>query len=661
MTWMNLTRAARIGLTVAASSVLLALPAGFAWADEVQAEEAEDAVAADVVVVDDEAAEPAEEALDEPAQALAAGWTHETDGWCYYVDGESGLEKATGLNIISDGEDGAQNLYYFNESGYLEFGWKTVTVGDQPLKFFFDGTDSSTEHGGAAVRGFSEAGENGSGALFYFGLVDGEESGDRGEYGDWSLRVGWFQANGVDGMAEAPLWYYADGDPDSATIEYGMLVCDRVVSIAGDYFAFKSDWSMVSGQWYEPNSAGNGWVYAKKSGALLTDCIKKIGGKYYCFDDQGNMQTGLTEFSGKLYYFNKSGALSTGLKTIGGAKYLFAPKKTTKVSYGAAYTSLWYQSAKNKRWYYFDENSQMVVNAWKKVSGKWYHFDTAGRMQTGWLSLSGKRYYLASSGAMVTGWKTISGARYYFKSSGAMAKGLTKIGDYKYGFTSKGKLITSKWHKKAGNYYYFDAKGRLTTGWKKISDKWRHFASDGVMDTGWKKINKKWYYFSPKGVMTTGWATISGTSYHFTAKGVWDDTDTALTKYAQGQSSNTGYLVLVDLTHTYVGVFQGSYGNWAMIQKYPCSVGAANSPTPTGNYTLNFKGYSFGHGYTCYYYSSFNGDYMLHSVTYYENTFRVMEGTMHAYISQGCVRLNINNAKWIYDNVPIGSKVRVYK
>ena len=29
-------------------------------------------------------------------------------------------------------------------------------------------------------------------------------------------------------------------------------------------------------------------------------------------------------------------------------------------------------------------------------------------------------------------------------------------------------------------------------------------------------------------------------------------------------------------------------------------------------------------------------------------------------LSHGCVRLNINNAKWIYDNIPAGSTVCVY-
>lgn len=31
------------------------------------------------------------------------------------------------------------------------------------------------------------------------------------------------------------------------------------------------------------------------------------------------------------------------------------------------------------------------------------------------------------------------------------------------------------------------------------------------------------------------------------------------------------------------------------------------------------------------------------------------------HVSNGCVRLNINNAKWIYGNIPRGTTVRVYR
>ncbi len=58
-----------------------------------------------------------------------------------------------------------------------------------------------------------------------------------------------------------------------------------------------------------------------------------------------------------------------------------------------------------------------------------------------------------------------------------------------------------------------------------------------------------------------------------------------------------------------------------------------------------------------YYYTQFCGNYLFHSVTYYQNTFNIMDGRLGMNLSHGCVRLQIDNAKWIYDNIPSGTKV----
>ena len=45
---------------------------------------------------------------------------------------------------------------------------------------------------------------------------------------------------------------------------------------------------------------------------------------------------------------------------------------------------------------------------------------------------------------------------------------------------------------------------------------------------------------------------------------------------------------------------------------------------------------------------------------YDAGTFNLQDGTIGANASHGCVRLELANAKWIYDNVPYGTKVVVY-
>lgn len=72
------------------------------------------------------------------------------------------------------------------------------------------------------------------------------------------------------------------------------------------------------------------------------------------------------------------------------------------------------------------------------------------------------------------------------------------------------------------------------------------------------------------------------------------------------------------------------------------------------------KGYVFGHGYSCYYYTQFYNDYLFHSVLYNEGTRVVQDGRLGQHLSHGCVRLAIENAKWIYDNIPCGTKVVIW-
>jgi lipoprotein-anchoring transpeptidase ErfK/SrfK len=129
---------------------------------------------------------------------------------------------------------------------------------------------------------------------------------------------------------------------------------------------------------------------------------------------------------------------------------------------------------------------------------------------------------------------------------------------------------------------------------------------------------------------------------------------------ANGYSSSTKWLLLVNRSTNRVGIFKGSKGNWSLYKYWSCSTGKKSTPTVKGSFTIKNRGYSFGNGYTCYYWTQFYGNYLFHSVLYYQGTKRVMDGRLGQNLSHGCVRLNISNAKWIYNNIPRGSKVVVY-
>jgi lipoprotein-anchoring transpeptidase ErfK/SrfK len=77
------------------------------------------------------------------------------------------------------------------------------------------------------------------------------------------------------------------------------------------------------------------------------------------------------------------------------------------------------------------------------------------------------------------------------------------------------------------------------------------------------------------------------------------------------------------------------------------------------------KGYSFGgddRGYTCYYYTQFYGDYLFHTRLYspYSDPYddnNLVDGRMNQCVSQGCVRMYTEDARWLYDNIPYDTTV----
>lgn len=134
----------------------------------------------------------------------------------------------------------------------------------------------------------------------------------------------------------------------------------------------------------------------------------------------------------------------------------------------------------------------------------------------------------------------------------------------------------------------------------------------------------------------------------------------AMYNRAQWYNSNTEWLILTDTVGCRTGIFRGSRGNWRLWSFWQCAPGKNGSPTVLGEFSVYGKGLSFGHGYTCWYYTQFYGDYLFHSQPCYTGTFNVMDHTMGHRASAGCIRLTTDHAKWIYDNIPYGTKVVNY-
>lgn len=99
-----------------------------------------------------------------------------------------------------------------------------------------------------------------------------------------------------------------------------------------------------------------------------------------------------------------------------------------------------------------------------------------------------------------------------------------------------------------------------------------------------------------------------------------------------------------------------------LVKEFVCSSGESGYDTPKGTYTIKERGYSFyssKYKEGAYYWVQFMGNYLFHSVPFDKNqvieTAEVQKLGQKA--SHGCVRLAIDDAKWIYDNIPRGTSV----
>ena len=460
-------------------------------------------------------------------------------------------------------------------------------------------------------------------------------------------------------------WYYLDPNNNGA-------MATGLIDIDGDGRYYLSSSGAMSTGWVYTKPEGekvSSWYYFGSSGRGVNGWLKS-GKSWYYFDPQkkGAMATGLIDIDGDgRYYLSSSGAMNTG--------WVYAKPEGEKVS----------------AWYYFGSSGR-GVNGWLKSGKSWYYLDPQkkGAMATGLIDIDGDgQYYLSSSGVMKTGWINTTmpnentKAWYYFASSGRKTTGWLKTG--------------SVWTTK---YYYLDPEnnGAMVTGWNDIDNARYHMAANGSVTTGWLAEKNDWYYFDVLGKMITGWAFIDSNDYYF-----YKDTDEGatlgtmardtvideraidedghselpemaeelsyqdkMTIRAQYYSSDTSNLMILDRSVCKVYLFTGSTGDWKLSNIWSCSPGYRTTPTPSGTFVTQDHGYYFdSESARCFWWTQFYGSYCLHSTLYHQNglspsTASVMNATLGARISHGCVRLSTSTAKWVHDNIKYGTRLIVY-
>jgi uncharacterized protein YjdB len=130
---------------------------------------------------------------------------------------------------------------------------------------------------------------------------------------------------------------------------------------------------------------------------------------------------------------------------------------------------------------------------------------------------------------------------------------------------------------------------------------------------------------------------------------------------ARSYGSKTAWMLLTDCTTNQTAIMNYHDDDWYVYSIIACTTGKASTPTKKGAYEVYGKGLSFGHGYTCWYYTQWSGDYLYHSVLYNEgSSTSIQDGRLGINASNGCIRLDINWARWIYNNIPYGTRVVIW-
>lgn len=596
-----------------------------------------------------------------------SGWISEGSSRYYLNNGN----RLTGMRNI----DGS--VYYFDPAhdGALSYGWLFTNN-----KWFY------ADQSGVLVSGWRYIG----GQWYWFDSLEGcaMATGRRvidghpyllGTYGlvsGWCLdgEVWYYGQNGeilTGWLFTGNKWYWLDPANDGA-------MSKGIVCVGSSKYYLSESGAMAVGWAFD----GLNWYYADSSGALASGW-RLIGGAWYWLDSANDhkMVTGFTVIGKYQYHFSDSGALSFG----------------------------WYLS--DGGWYFSEPSnaSGIVKTGWLTVNGTYYYLDpvAGGKMSVGQFSVDGKDYFAKTSGALACrewvdvqdsaeaesykvfagsdrvlsgalragklftsngdgelvqarGFVTLGGCKFYADTAdGTLCSGWKNIDGSWYFFDELDSFARSGWLYKDGSWFYLDPSTFvMRTGWVAVGGSWYYLNSSGRMQTGWINLGGTWYWLDSSGTMATGWRIVNGSWQYFMSNGAW--VSDYMDAKAQGYSSNTNWLILVDTSRCLTSIYTGARGNWTLNRRYVCSTGKASTPTVLGEYQVYGKGYSFGHGYTCYYYTQFYGDYLFHSSPYYVNSNQVMDPTMGVPSSAGCVRLEIQNAKWIYDNIPYGTKVVTY-
>lgn len=263
--------------------------------------------------------------LDKDGDAVENAWKTNADGTLYFYLNEDG-EMATS-SLIEDGE----YLYYVNADGVQSRNqWRLLEDEDTDEEarwYYFDAKGRAVENTKKVIDGktyyFDEEGKmlygwvsvgTDSNAEMVEDFTEGDMYLGTNETG-WRWDNCWFKETDLEETAYENiedvnhLWFYFTSNGKKETdfkeridgVDYlfnadGVMLEEVFVDDAegNTYFASKSG-AVYKDRWFwveDEEAESDNWYYADKNGKLIVNTEKKINGKVYLFNAEGEMITG---------------------------------------------------------------------------------------------------------------------------------------------------------------------------------------------------------------------------------------------------------------------------------------------------------------------------------------------------------------------------------
>lgn len=130
---------------------------------------------------------------------------------------------------------------------------------------------------------------------------------------------------------------------------------------------------------------------------------------------------------------------------------------------------------------------------------------------------------------------------------------------------------------------------------------------------------------------------------------------TDMTKFVNDNQikSPTTNLITTDLENKLTYIFEkDDNGSWKLLYTWSCTIGKPSTPTIKGTFYVSGRKPYFGSDtYRVKYATRIQGAYYYHSILFNANGTEIIDDRLGMALSHGCIRLAVDNAQWIYDNV----------